>query len=162
MEFCVGTVEDSIKGKYKGQMPSEIDGLIQMASGLAYIHSKRFVHRDVKPENVLISTTFVLKISDFGFCKNVTTSGTFSTSSGLKGTLTYMAPEYLQMKDKSEEEIRAIRARLSLDIFSLGCVFFIYIKKDPKLHLFQNPETKQYLSITSNIVKGRKFLKGRK
>ena len=157
----MGTVDDYVQGNYKGPMPTEVDGLIQMASGLAYIHSQRFVHRDIKPENVLISQTFVLKISDFGFCKAVTTSGTFSNSSGLKGTQNYMAPEYLEMKNKSEEEIRAIRARLSLDIFSLGCVFFTYIKKD-RSHLFKDPKTKNNFSITNNIVKGKKFLKGGK
>ena len=72
-----------------------------------------------------------------------------------------MAPEYLEMKNKSEEEIRAIRARLSLDIFSLGCVFFTYIKKD-RSHLFKDPKTKNNFSITNNIVKGKKFLKGGK
>jgi hypothetical protein len=73
-----------------------------------------------------------------------------------------MAPEYLEMKDKSEDEIKIIRARLSLDIFSLGCVFFSYIKNDRHSHLFQNPETKDCFSIISNIVKGNKFLKGGK
>jgi serine/threonine protein kinase len=160
LELCVATVDDYIRGDYSGQMPAEVDGLFQMTGGLAYIHSKRFVHRDIKPANVLISPRFALKISDFGFCKTVTNSGSFSTSSGLKGTPAYMAPEYLEMKGKSEDEIKAIRARLSLDIFSLGCVFFSYIKKDRRCHLFQNPKTKDFFSIISNIVKGKKFLEG--
>lgn len=156
----MGTIYDYIQGNYKGQMPSEIGGLIQMASGLQHIHSKQLVHRDIKPANVLISQSFILKISDFGFCKSVTASGSFSVKSGLRGTKNYMAPEYLDLEDKTEEERKQIRANISIDIFSLGCVFFSYLKKSG--HLFQDPEKKSTLIIPVNIVSDNKYLKERK
>ncbi|KAI9561071.1 hypothetical protein GHT06_012027 [Daphnia sinensis] len=120
LELCAGTLRDYIRGDYTGPMPSEIDGMIQMASGLQYIHSQQFVHRDIKPANVLISKSHVLKISDFGFCRPVTGSGSFSMSSGPKGTRIYNSPEFLRTDEKSPEERATIRANVSTDIFSLG------------------------------------------
>jgi serine/threonine protein kinase len=97
LEICIGTVQNYIDGdeKLTGKMPSEIEALWQMADGLAYIHSKNIVHRDIKPDNVLISSSFVIKISDFGVSKPTQPTGSFSTNSGAKGTRIYYAPEYL-------------------------------------------------------------------
>jgi serine/threonine protein kinase len=84
LEICIGTVQNYIDGdeKLTGKMPSEIEALWQMADGLAYIHSKNIVHRDIKPDNVLISSSFVIKISDFGVSKPTQPTGSFSTNSG--------------------------------------------------------------------------------
>ncbi len=170
LEICIGTVRNYIDGdeRFTGKMPSEIEALWQMANGLAYIHSKDIVHRDIKPDNVLISSSFALKISDFGVSKPTQPTGSFSTTSGAKGTRIYYAPEYLRLEDKtlSAEEKKAIRADKSIDIFSLGCLFFSYItRKSPYNHLFATPK-KQYYSIddftsdvTTNIRNGEKFLK---
>uniref|UniRef100_A0A0P6E830 Putative Calcium/calmodulin-dependent protein kinase kinase n=1 Tax=Daphnia magna TaxID=35525 RepID=A0A0P6E830_9CRUS len=104
LELCVGTIANYVNGTYEGKMPSEIEGMIQMASGLQYIHSKHFVHRDIKPANVLISSTFVLKISDFGLSRTVTTtSGSFAMTSGPKGTRVYYSPEFLFTEGKTYE-----------------------------------------------------------
>ncbi len=126
LEICIGTVQNYIDGdeKLTGKMPSEIEALWQMADGLAYIHSKNIVHRDIKPDNVLISSSFVIKISDFGVSKPTQPTGSFSTNSGAKGTRIYSAPEYLQLEDKtlSPEEKKTIRADKSIDIFSLSSI----------------------------------------
>lgn len=138
-------------------MPTEPNALNQMASGLAYIHSKRLVHRDIKPANVLISSSAVLKISDFGFTKPITNSGSFSTNSGPKGTRIYYAPEYLLLEKKNAEEREGIRANVSIDIFSLGCLFFCYITKGG--HPFAQSGTSNEIfetETTSNILSGNK------
>ena len=153
----MGTIDDYIKEKYTGAMPPETNGLHHMASGLDFIHREGFVHRDIKPENVLISPSIVLKISDFGFCKPVSSSGSFSTTSGSKGTPVFTAPEYLLLDGKSKEERERIRANVSIDIFSLGCLFYCYIKKGG--HLFNEPGSQNRFSIIPNIVEGKKYLK---
>ncbi|KAI9551110.1 hypothetical protein GHT06_004038 [Daphnia sinensis] len=56
LELCAGTLTDFCGGKYNGLMlpPDELV-LYQIANGLNYIHSRDLVHRDVKPDNILIS-----------------------------------------------------------------------------------------------------------
>jgi serine/threonine protein kinase len=158
LELCEATIDDYIRRRYMADnMPSDCDALHQMASGVQYIHSKGFVHRNVKPENVLISTSGVLKIADFGFCKPFRPSGSFSmTSSGPRGTRIYCAPEFLQLEGKSKEERDTIRCDVSIDVFSLGCMFFCYIKKGD--HPFAKPGSPITYAIASNIVYGKKYL----
>ncbi|KAK4005039.1 hypothetical protein OUZ56_006763 [Daphnia magna] len=157
LEFCVGTIRDYIRKKYTGPMPSEIEGMIQMASGLQYIHSQNFVHRDIKPENVLISSSHVLKISDFGICRPVTTSSqSFSLSSVPTGTRMFNSPELLQSEEKSPEEKQQIKAYVSTDIFSLGCLFFSYITMGG--HPFAKEKIIIEFVTVANIFKGKKYL----
>jgi len=67
-----------------------LDIFIKVASGLTYAHEQGIVHRDVKPENILIAPD-VVKITDFGLARPETT--VYDGESA--GTLTYMAPEQL-------------------------------------------------------------------
>jgi serine/threonine protein kinase len=80
-----------------------IEGLYQMASGLKFIHEKKMIYRDIKPENVLISfdgQITCLKIADLGFTKPLNKDGThFDLTSGLKVTEYYMAPVLLVLRN---------------------------------------------------------------
>lgn len=161
MELCLGTIDDYINNKCNGDVSLDVPhpdaiALTQMASGLAYIHSQGLVHRDIKPANVLISPEIVLKISDFGFSKTTSLNGSFSTTSGCKGTKNFMAPEYLALNEKSDDERKSFRADKSVDVFSLGCVFFSFLTKG---HLFIKPGPKKNIhSIIPNIIDGKKYL----
>ena len=159
LELCEATVDDYIQGTYKGSMPTEREALKQMANGLNYIHLQRFVHRDIKPANVLIyrlGDHLWLKISDFGFSRLVSVSGNFSAKSKLKGTRMFYAPEYLELEGKSEEERELMRRNKSIDIFSLGCLFFSYITKGG--HPFAQTRIATEIFILPNIILGKKFL----
>ena len=149
LELCVASLEDYCRGKYTGLMPSEGFSLLDMAEGLEHIHSNQLVHRDIKPQNILIAMDWrpLLKISDFGLCKGTSQNGTFSMS-GVKGTADYLAPEILQIEDGS-----AVRTRHSrgTDVFAMGCTFFFYLTRGT------HPFGLSY-KITSNIVDGRSDL----
>ncbi|XP_045035389.1 serine/threonine-protein kinase/endoribonuclease ire-1-like [Daphnia magna] len=79
--------------RYKGPMPRNIEVFHQLAVGLAYIHSKKLIHRDIKPRNILIKESpdkyqeIIIKWSDFGLAKSVNENGLHSWS-GVRGNRT--------------------------------------------------------------------------
>jgi serine/threonine-protein kinase len=87
-----------------------VDIISQTCRGLHAAHEKGLIHRDIKPNNIIVLEDDSVKIIDFGMA-HVADS---RSRTGLKGTLLYMAPEQVEMKPPSP---------LS-DIFSLGIVAF--------------------------------------
>ena len=111
LELCAGNLADHCLGRYIGPMPeNDIEALKQMLDGLSYLHSKRYVHRDIKPQNILITFSGGLKIADFGFCKLVT-EDTFSMSDAGRGTDGWMAPELLRNIEKIQVQVLTLSRR---------------------------------------------------
>jgi hypothetical protein len=81
---------------------------VELCRGLSYVHRRGFVHRDVSPRNVLLSTDGEVKLSDFG----VALTAASDAAPGLRGTLGYMAPE----------QARGERPDARADLFALGMV----------------------------------------
>lgn len=112
--FVIATdLADRNLAEYSGARRSARIGLQVIrnaAAGLAYAHSKRVMHRDVKPENILIFADHRAAISDFGvstFARGATRAFTEA------GTLGYMAPEQAYGRPK-----------LTSDVFSLGLIAY--------------------------------------
>ncbi|XP_057768461.1 mitogen-activated protein kinase kinase kinase 5-like isoform X2 [Salvia miltiorrhiza] len=90
--------------------------------GLAYLHSTKTIHRDIKGDNLLVDAHGVVKLADFGLAKHVDGE---ATNLSLKGSPYWMAPELLQPKDASAD------LGLAIDIWSLGCTIIQMINGKP-------------------------------
>uniref|UniRef100_A0A5B6YZI5 Protein kinase domain-containing protein n=1 Tax=Davidia involucrata TaxID=16924 RepID=A0A5B6YZI5_DAVIN len=93
----------------------------QLAGGLKVLHENRLIHRDLKPQNLLLSTTEVtplLKIGDFGFARYLTAQGLADT---LCGSPLYMAPEIIQNKKYDGKA----------DLWSVGAILFQLVTGKP-------------------------------
>ena len=107
-------IANSIRKEYNAKIPNGIiwSLFLQCMSGLKYIHSKNIIHRDIKPDNLLLSGNLILKITDFGisiiFDKNIEQT---HTNLG-RGNL-YAAPEVVKSKIYDEK----------IDIYSAGKSF---------------------------------------
>jgi serine kinase len=86
----------------------------EILSGLAYMQDKGISHRDLKLENILVTSDYKIKIADFGFA---TTNRDFCQTYG--GTQIYMAPEVSEGKQYSAEKA---------DVFSLGVIIYVLTK----------------------------------
>jgi serine/threonine protein kinase len=135
-------------------MPSSIQVLHQLATGLEYIHNMKLVHRDLKPENVLIwvdsrTDKVLMKWSGFGLCEQVDESGSYAITE-IKGTFTYLAPEILKikiLKDNGQRSIAELqRGTLKSDVFGEGLVFGYFLSQG------KHPYGSEHQEIQSNII----------
>src|SRR5205085_7832110 len=78
-------------------LPQIVSHVRQVADALQYAHEQKFIHRDVKPENMLLGRREEVLLSDFGIATIAHSSSSHSASAeGTSGTLAYMAPEQIE------------------------------------------------------------------
>ncbi|HBR78459.1 MAG TPA: serine/threonine protein kinase, partial [Lachnospiraceae bacterium] len=112
MELVEGiTLKDYIDRKGKLSVKEATSIAIQVSLGLEAAHNRNIVHRDVKPQNIIISTDGKVKLSDFGIAK-ATSSNTIS--SNVMGSVHYSSPE----------QVRGGYSDYKSDIYSLGITMY--------------------------------------
>lgn len=138
MEYVEGMTLASLV-KQQGPLPAEVAAgyILQAARGLKFAHDHGMVHRDVKPDNLLLSRHGIVKVADLGLVKTPTAKGEpLTVASGRSGewygeqtqvnvsmgTPAYMAPE--QAQDAAHVDARA-------DIYSLGCTLYTLLTGRP-------------------------------
>jgi serine/threonine protein kinase len=89
--------------------------LYQIAIGLHHAHTKKVVHRDIKPHNILISREGEVKLTDFGIAMRTSEQDEITKTGTIVGTPAYMAPEQFSSKKP---------VTYQTDIYSLGVVFY--------------------------------------
>ncbi|KIH45399.1 kinase domain protein [Ancylostoma duodenale] len=86
--------------------------LWQLLQALAYCHTRRVLHRDLKPQNLLVDDSGVIKLADFGLARNFSIPSRVYTHEVV--TLWYRAPEIL---------LGGRYYSTAIDVWSLGCIF---------------------------------------
>ena len=145
-------------------MPPKEEVLLQLAKGLDHIHQIGLVHRDIKPENVLIwlnpeQDKVLMKWADFGFSKQVSERGTFSMTSGIKGTHDWLAPEILKLLDDDNftENAEIKKGTVKSDVFAEGLVFGYFLLDgrhpfgDTKRQLRNHVRRKKPINLPSKL-----------
>jgi len=116
MEYLPGgSLKDLVTRQGRLPFGRAVEILGQVAGALDYIHAQGLVHRDIKPGNILFNETGQASVSDLGFAKALSgSSSSLSTSGGMIGTPSYMAPEVWRGKEVTP----------ATDVYSLACVFY--------------------------------------
>lgn len=112
----------NLKDLIRRQGPFTVDGaafiIRQIANGLDFAHARDLVHRDIKPQNILVDNTGNVKVVDFGIAKGISDSNLTEAGTGM-GTVHYVSPE----------QARGEQATPTSDVYSTGVVLFEMLTK---------------------------------
>jgi len=115
MEYaCGGSVQDLLNEHQKLPLKRALEIVLDAARGLDYAEKKALVHRDIKPDNLMISEGDTVKIGDLGLAQNTDAESEAGKESKIFGTPHFVSPE----------QIKGEKVDHRADLYSLGATFF--------------------------------------
>jgi Tfp pilus assembly protein PilF len=131
MELVKGDTLKNIIEQRKLSFEQKITLMRRICEGVHAAHAQHIIHRDIKPQNILVNQNIHPKILDFGIARSLTQP---QTNQGISGSPKYMAPEQILNENL---DVRT-------DIYALGILFFyLFVGKEP----FVAPTANQILSL---------------
>jgi eukaryotic-like serine/threonine-protein kinase len=122
MEYVDGvTLRDIVQAE--GPLPPRraIEIIADACQALNFSHQNGIIHRDVKPANIMISTTNAVKVMDFGIARAIADSSSVTQTAAVIGTAQYLSPE----------QARGDSVDARSDVYSLGCVLYEILTGEP-------------------------------
>lgn len=114
MEYIAGcTLRDVLRDRGALQPRAALDILEPVLAALGAAHRAGFVHRDMKPENVLIGDDGRVKVADFGLVRSV--DSVTNTTGSVLGTVSYLAPEQIEQPGAADARV---------DVYACGVVLY--------------------------------------
>ncbi|MFF8270756.1 Stk1 family PASTA domain-containing Ser/Thr kinase [Streptomyces sp. NPDC016562] len=139
MEYVSGcTLRDVLRERGALQPRAALDILEPVLAALGAAHRAGFVHRDMKPENVLIGDDGRVKVADFGLVRSV--DSVTSTTGSVLGTVSYLAPE----------QIESGVADTRVDVYACGVVLYEMLTGS-KPHLGGTPAQVLYQHLHEDV-----------
>lgn len=121
MEYIEGpTLKEYLCKEGKLSADEAVEMTLQILKGIAHAHHHRIIHRDIKPQNILMTKNGTLKILDFGIARALSETALTETNH-VMGSVQYLSPE--QAKGQSTDE--------SSDIYSIGIVLYELLTGHP-------------------------------
>ena len=134
MEYMpFGSVGDQITGGQKLPVANVLRLMVDVAHGLLYAERKGVIHRDIKPDNIMIGFDGIAKIGDLGIAKTLQDSRKVAQTDGVYGSAQFMAPEQALGYD--------IDCRV--DIYAMGAAFYRVLTGRP---LFRGMSQREILA----------------
>jgi serine/threonine-protein kinase len=117
MEFVEGKTANKII-KERGRLPENeaVDIVLQVARGLEHAYQQQIVHRDIKPDNIMVTNDGVAKLTDLGLAKSTTGETDITLAGATFATPDYGSPEQARGGDEKIDTIS--------DIYSLGATLY--------------------------------------
>lgn len=140
MEYVAGcTLRDVLRERGALQPRAALDILEPVLAALGAAHRAGFVHRDMKPENVLIGDDGRVKVADFGLVRSVDT--VTSTTGAVLGTVSYLAPEQIEQPGAADARV---------DVYACGVVLYEMLTGD-KPHDGDSPAVVLYKHLHDDV-----------
>ncbi len=146
MEYVDGvTLRDIVHTD--GPLPPRraIEIIADACQALNFSHTAGIIHRDVKPANIMISSTNAVKVMDFGIARAIADSSSVTQTAAVIGTAQYLSPE----------QARGEPVDARSDVYSLGCVLYEILTGEPPF-TGDSPDLRWPTSMSAKIRSRRR------
>ncbi len=146
MEYVEGTtLKELIAQEAPLPVGRAIDIAVMICDGIQHAHDKGIIHRDIKPHNILITTTGMVKVADFGIAQAISKK-TITFGGNIVGSVHYISPE----------QAKGEPVTIATDIYSLGCVLYEMLTGSPPFDA-ESPVTVALKHIHDEITPPRQI-----